>query len=107
GQVVSPDGDAPIIVGTIATIFVSLCALFFATEPERMSRRTRLLVPRAAGKAWSAIAFLPGGGRGLWLLLFHFALVLLAVAVLTELTPVGSSARSGQALLSVLVLQCY
>jgi hypothetical protein len=109
GQAVSPDSYAPMVAGTIGTLFCSLCAIIFATEPERFSRRMRGLVPRTRARAWSATPFLPGGGRGLILLVLQFALILVCVGVMVALGPSGSSTlyAPGHSLLSILGLQSY
>lgn len=67
------------VVGVLTAIF----AIGFVTEPERLPRRVRALVPASPVRALLALPFLPGGGRGvLWWLL-----QLAIVAAWAELTP--------------------
>lgn len=88
--VADPSGDVPEIAGAILTIGVTLCDLFFASEPERLTRRAREDLPRSPLGALFAFPFLPGGARGLALLALHFALILAAIFGLTEF---GAPAR--------------
>lgn len=106
----SPDGDVPQIAGVTLTLGVTLCDLFFASEPERLGVRAREQVPRSRLAALLAFPFLPGGARGLALLVLHYALILATIAVITLwLGPASHFSRPGfqTAVRDVAVLQVY
>lgn len=108
--VTSPSGDVPEIAGAILTIGVTLCDLFFASEPERLTLRAREQTPRSPLGALLAFPFLPGGARGLALLALHFALILATTFVLTELGAAAahySHARFVHAVHDVALLQVF
>ena len=65
----------------VALVGTALCDLFFVTETERISRRVRAFVPRSRVRAFLITPFLPGGGRGLLLLLLHAGMIAAAMSV--------------------------
>lgn len=94
-QGTSPSREMTLAVGVMCAIGVALCDLGFVTEGLRLSRRVRLLVPRKKIAALFSIPFLPGAGRGVLLLLFHLALIAIAVGVMEAMGPSASFTRGG------------
>ena len=105
-----PDTDMPQAGGAVLTIGITLCDMFFASEPERLGVRAREQVPRSPLAALLAFPFLPGGARGLALLVLHYALILATVGVITFwCAPAAHFSRPAfaSALRDVAVLQVF
>jgi hypothetical protein len=70
---VTRDVHQPLI---IALVLAAVAQVFFVTESETMTRRTRQGVPASSVLACLAIPFLPGGGRAVLLFFVHLGLAL-------------------------------
>jgi len=110
-QYENPSSNMPMMLGVVLSVGIALCDLFFVTEPETLTRHVRARVPSSPWRALLAAPFLPGGGRGVLLLLLHFALIHAAlgwmVAVYVGVYPGHSNTDVRNTHLAVLVFQIY
>lgn len=75
-------------VASVMAVCISIPAICFVTEAEKLPRRVRANVPAGAVRAIVAAPFLPGGGRGvLWYLLQLALIAIWAFAVSASVTP--------------------
>ena len=87
--------------------FAFCCGLFFCSEPESLGRRTRRQVPRNPVLAQLAVPFLPGGGRGMLLLIAQLALLGGGIALLANVAPVVGRGPMSEGALGYLVFALY
>lgn len=104
-----PRPEELIEVCVAAAFAVAVFDVLFVTERERLTRRVRLDVPRRRMLARLAAPFLPGGGRGMLLFLFHQAMIfgVAATLILTRDPSTGSSARAGWLLWALSLFTAY
>ncbi|MEM7516912.1 MAG: hypothetical protein AAF368_08320 [Planctomycetota bacterium] len=76
------------LFGTLLTGLIAI-SLLFASEGETMSRRVAARVPRSGLRAFLAIPWLPGGGRGLIYFTLH-ALLLLGLSLAFKVLPASA-----------------
>ena len=70
------DDEGIMAVTCVALVALAAPAVFFVTEPERLTRRTALDVPRSGLLAAGSAFLLPGGGRGMLFFLLQSGLLL-------------------------------
>ena len=92
-------GDAELvtIIGSVAIAWLTIVAIFFTTEEERLGRRVATFVPRSPIMGLLASPFLPGGGRGFLQFLLQILFVMGATIVghILLLKPGGSLLDEG------------
>lgn len=84
GMTLSPGAfqELGLVGGSFALAHWALFGIFFVTEPDRLTERTRRGIPRLWFVRLFASMYFPGGGRGLVYIFAHLALTLAAVLLL-------------------------